>query len=391
MGRFGRSAADLQAALDAARSAGDRRLEMDVLRHLAGDLTSALGLSERARRLEDAIRIAVELDDRAALAELYGWQAVVATNRLRFTEAIDLGERAVTAGRSSGSEVALVNGLDGLKTAYAYLGDPAQLGPVLAELEPLLRRRGDLHTLFWAVFESALPLVAAAQWDRATERISTALEINRRSGFVAHTPWLVAHQGWVERLHGRHGRAVDLGRRAVELAAVAEHRWWRVTANSMLATTLLELGRVDGAVALLQDVRIDAEQSGVEGYLLRCLAPLAEATGDADILQAADSMLTAIDTPRGHAWLTGGDAYLSVARAWLARSEPGRARSALAPLLTAAEQQGWVPWQAAAALVDAAALAALGDRVGAGELYVHAADLARRHDMPHLTQARART
>ncbi|MHA6784458.1 ATP-binding protein [Pseudonocardia saturnea] len=387
VGEFGLSVADLDAALAAARTAGDRRLEMDVLRHLAGDVTSALGLSERARRLQDAVHIAVELDDRAAQADLYGWQAVVATNRLRFSDAIALGERAVAAGRASGSEAALAGGLDGLKTAYAYLGDPARLGPVLAELEPLLRRRGDLRLLYWVVFESALPLVASADWDRAAERISAALEINRRSGLTSHTPWLVAHQGWVERLRGHHDHAVDLGRRAVELAAVAEHRWWRVTANAMLATTLLELGRVDGALALLRDVRAEAEQGGIEAYLLRCLAPLAEATGDADVLATADALLAAVDAPPGHAWLTGGDAYLSVARAWLARGEPARARSVLAPFRAAADRQRWVPWQAAAALVDGAALAALGDHAAAEAAHTRAAALARRHDMPHLAPA----
>lgn len=385
IGEFGPAVTDLEDALAAARTAGDRRLEMDVLRHLAGDVTSALGLAARAERLQEAAHIAVELDDRAAQADLLGWQAVVATNRLRFTEAIDLGERAVAAGRASGSEYALAAGLDGLKSAHAYLGDSARLGPVLAELEPMLRRRGDLKYLYWAVFESALPMVATAEWDRAAERIAAALEIDRRSGYVAHVGWLVAHQGWVERLRGRHDRAVEFGRHAVELAAAAEHRWWRATANAMLATTLLELGRVDGAVALLRDVRLEA--AGMEGYLLRCLAPLAEATGDVEVLRTADGMLSAIDAPPGHAWMTGGDAYLSVARAWLARGEPDRARTALAPLRTAAERQGWLPWQAAAALIDGAALAALGDDDASAECLRLASDLAHRHGMPHLARS----
>lgn len=388
LGEFGPAAADLRHALGAARDAGDRRLEMDVLRHLAGDVTSALGLAERAVRLQEAVHIAVELDDHAAQANLFGWQAVVATNRLRFTQAIGLGERAVAAGRASGSDSAPACGLDGLKTAYAYLGDRDRLGPVLAELWPLLRRRGDLHILFWLVFESALPLVAAAEWDRAAERIAAALAIARRSGYVAHAGWLVAHQGWVERLRGRYHRAVEFGREAVELAGAAEHLWWRATANAMLATTLLELGRVGEATSLLRDVRRDAEQGGIEGYLLRCLAPLAEATGDLDVLLAAEELLAGIDAPPGHAWLTGGDAYLSVARARLARGEPDQARAALAPLRVAADRHGWVPWRAAASLAEADALAALGDHDAAGRCRALVADLAARHDMPHLAAPR---
>ncbi|GAA3225775.1 hypothetical protein GCM10017691_14850 [Pseudonocardia petroleophila] len=387
LGAFGPSAADLRDALGAARAAGDRRLEIEVLRHLAGDVTSALGLSERALHLAEAVRIAVELDDPAAQADLLGWQAVVATNRLRFTGAIDLGRRAVAAGRASGSEAALAAGLDGLKTAYAYLGDTVHLAPVLTELEPLLRRRGDLRVLYWAVFESALPFVAAAEWDRAAERIADALEINRRSGYVSHAPWFVAHQGWLERLRGRLDRAEELGRRAVDLADAAEHHWWRATAHGILATTLLGLGRGDEAAALLRAVRDDAGRTGIEGYLLRCLAPLAEATGDPDVLLTAEEVLSGVDAPPGHAWLTGGDTYLSVARARLARGEPDRARAVLAPLREAAARQGWVPWRAAAALVDADALDALGDHAAAERSRTPAVDLATRHGMPHLARA----
>jgi DNA-binding SARP family transcriptional activator/energy-coupling factor transporter ATP-binding protein EcfA2 len=382
LGDYTGAASDLEAALAAARAAGDPHLEVTVLRQYAGDVTSAIGLPERERHLDRALRMAVELGDSAAEADLYGWQAVVAANRLRFTDAVALGARAVEAGRAAGDDGALAAGLDGLKTAHAYLGDTAALRPVLHELEPLLRRGGDLAKLRWAVFEAALPAVAVCAWEEAAGRMAEALAIDRRCGQTPHEPWFVAHLGWLERLRGRHGEAVELGRRSVDLATAATHRWWRSTTAALLATTLLERaapGDVDEAIRLLTA----ADRGDTEAYVLRCLAPLAEATGERAVLVEADARLAAVRTPAGGAWLAGGDVYLAVARAWLSAGEPERARSALAPLLIAAARHGWVLWQAAGGLVDGQALAVLGD-AAADRTMARAAALAREHGMAHL-------
>ena len=75
--------------------------------------------------------------------------------------------------------------------------------------------------------------------------------------------------------------------------------------------------------------------SGTEAYVLRSVAPLAEATGDPQLVERADALLRTVRTPPGGAWLGGGDCYLSVARALLSLGEPERARAALGPLLVA--------------------------------------------------------
>ncbi len=390
LGHFAAAMDDLHAAVGDARAAGDRRLELAALRQSAGDAPSALGQPERERHLDDARILADRLGDAAALADLLGWQAVVAVNRLRFTDAVDLGRRAVAAGRAASDDAALAAGLDGLKTAYAYLGATAELAPVLDELEPLLRRRGDLLLLRWAVFESALPAVAAADWDRATDRMDEALAINARSGQRSHESWFLAHRGWVERLRGRLDDAVAFGERAVALSRTGAHEWWRATAAGLLAHTLVDLGDRAEATKLLADVREPVSRAGTEAYLLRCLAPLAECGGDPDVLTGAESLLAAVDAPRGHAWLGAGDTYLSIARARIARGDPAQARAVLAPLLAAAGRHGWLPWLAAGELVEGAALAALGDVDAASDHADRARTLADRHGMPLLAaQARA--
>jgi hypothetical protein len=84
-----------------------------------------------------------------------------------------------------------------------------------------------------------------------------------------------------------------------------------------------------------------ADVPGAEAYLLRCLGPLAEATGDLDVLHRADTLLRSIRAPEGRAWLVGADAYLGVARAWRRAGDPGRADAIVAGFRTAAEAAGW--------------------------------------------------
>ncbi len=374
---------DLQVALTAARQAGDRRLEMVALRELGGDVPFAIGLpvGECMAYLRAGLAIAESFGDRAAEAGLLARLAIVASNRLCFTEALAYGRRAVAAGRLAGDERALTLGLDGLKTSLAYLGELAGLTEVIGELEPLTRRQGDLLLLHWAVFESAFPAIAAADWELARARIGEAIEVNGRSGYVGHETWLVAHLGWVARLQGRYDEATELGRRAVALSRPTAHRWWRPTAQALLATTLLESGETAEAVQLLVDAVAHVGLDGNEAHRLRCLAALAEATHSRAVLDEADALLTTISVPPGSAWLLGTDAYLAVARSWLHHAQPGRARAVLAPLVSAADRQQWLPALAGSALVEGAAAAAMGDPIGAGHSFTRALDLATRHGM----------
>jgi hypothetical protein len=71
------------------------------------------------------------------------------------------------------------------------------------------------------------------------------------------------------------------------------------------------------------------------GHLLRCLAPLAQATGSTEILAEADALLKVINVPPGSAWLLGWDVYLSLARAWLDQRRPARSKLILPPLIDA--------------------------------------------------------
>lgn len=358
---YARALRDFEQALVAARIGRDRRLEMGALRQLAGDVPVALGRppAECEAPLRQGLALAQGLGDRGIEADVLGRLSVLACSRLDFSAALDLGRRAERAGHASGDEQALISGLDALKAGYAYLGDVSALAPVVAELETLVRRGGDWWLLQWVVFEAAFVPLAAGDYDAAVAGMHEAIEICRRSGFTAQEPFFLAHLGWVERLRGDLDAALATGQRAAAMAENLRHAWWSTTAAALLAATLLAAGEAEAAVPMLRTARDRADVPGAEAYLLRALAPLAEATGDATALQVADRLLQRVHTPSDRAWLLGADAYLSIGRAWIAQGKPDRTAVVLAPFRAAAHSCGW---PVLVALSDAVAPAASADR-----------------------------
>jgi DNA-binding SARP family transcriptional activator/predicted ATPase len=378
---------DLAHGAEAAREAGDRRLEMRALGELGRSrpwkIQPAKPISYYAN-LTSGLRIAESLGDRASEADLLSRLAVTSANRLRLDAALDYGLRAVTAARASADEEALAAGLDGLKTAYLHLGDGQGLAAVLAELRPLLRRLGDLFRLQWAEFEAAFGFIAAADWDSAVAAMESAIAVNRRGGYPHFAAWYTAHLGWLARLRGRDDEAMMLGRQALAMTEEHEYAVWEAAACALLGTTVLQGGDRARAIALFRRGLAAAEDASAEAYVLRCAAPLAAATGSPTLLADADRLLGQAGIPDGGAWLLGEEAYLALAQAWLGHGEPERARAVLAPLLALAESGPWLPTLAATLAADGRALARLGEPDRARERLLHAERLAAKHGLPHV-------
>ena len=378
--------ADLTEGLASARAAGDRRLEMLALRYLGGDFSASRALPVATSYLETGLRIAISLGDRASEADLLARLTIIAETRLRLDAALEYARRAVIAGRAAADERALAVGLDGLKTACLNVGDATGLAAVLAELTPLLRRLDDLTRLQWAEFETAFLHIASADWDAATAAMQTAIEVNRRGGYPSWDAFYIMQLGWLARLRGRDDEALMLGRQALELTEQHKHPWAETAGCAMLGTTLLLTGDRTGAIELLERGLAAAEAGGGEANLLRCAAPLAEATGSPTVLADADRLLAQASIPAGGAWVYGEDACLSLARAWLGRGHPEGARTVLAPLLAVAERVPWTATLAATLATDGRALLRMGQNQQARIQLLRAEGLALKHGLPNVLQ-----
>ena len=255
-------------------------------------------------------------------------------------------------------DLALAIGLDGIKTAHAYLGDVGPLRVVIDELAPLLRRLNHTWLLQWCVFESSFVAMAAGDSRTTRSLIDESLRLNEQTGYPAYAVFFLAHRGWFARLDGEIDAALADGRSAVEQAASVEHPWWLATAAGLYAATLLAAGRREEAAEMAERGLASVGPNAAEGYRLRCLAPLAAAGGDPDALRRADDLLSGVTTPPDQAWILGADAYLCTARAWLDAGDPVRAATALAPLTRATRAGHWEALHIAA--YDIAAAASLG-------------------------------
>jgi tetratricopeptide (TPR) repeat protein len=335
--------ADIDEALRLARRTGNKRMEMMALRARGGDPLVGLHrpAAEPIEHLTDGLRLAGELGDRVAEADFGGRLAVLEVSRLRFEQALRYGQGSISAARAAGDDRALAIGLDGIKTAYAYLGDVGRLRLVVDELAPLLRRLRHTWLLQWCVFESSFVTMAAGDSVATRVLIDESLGLNRQTGYPAYAVFFLAHRGWFARLDGEIDVALADGRRAVDQASSVEHPWWLATAASFYAGTLLAAGRPEEAAEMAERGLASVGAEAAEGIRLRCLAPLAAASGDLDALQRADELLAGVTTPPGQAWVLGADSYLCTAQAWRATGDPARGAAVCGPLVRATGPAHW--------------------------------------------------
>ena len=383
--------ADNLAALDLARETGNRDAEMRSLRALGGDPLVALGrpAAECLPYLEEALRLAGELADRHAEIDILRRLAIILSNRLRFDLAYGHASRAVEISRQLGDPRAVAFALDGLKTAAAYSGDIGTLEAILPELERILRQHGEIWHLQWAVFESSFPPMARGDWDTAIRHLDEALAANRRIGSRAIEPMFVAHLAWINRSRGQYGRALELGRQAVDMAHEVGHPWWTAFAEAFLGGLLIELHAPDLAAPHAERGLEAAEREGAESFLVRCLALAAltawlraDAPGSLAFLQRAEALLAEVVTPTGRVFLHGFDAYLAVARVRLDMGDAERARKLMELLRTEAETAGWREAAARAGILEGRSRAALGDPGGAEPVLLRALEISEAIGLP---------
>jgi tetratricopeptide (TPR) repeat protein len=273
--RAGRDDADR--ALGLAREHRDRRLELAALEELGSILAGAVDYRAATPLFDEALNLAEVLGDRTGLVSCHARLSLAWTNRLRFDRGLDHGERALAIAQEDRSLELEAVALDALKQVELQTGDfPSAELHARATL-PVTEGRGDLWSAQFCHLELAMIKAANGLWDEAAAHLENGLAVNRRVHDDGNTPahWGVA--AWLDRARGRYGGALDVGRRAWEVALRQGHAEWTAWSAIYLGSLLLVLGAYEEASDVLAQGAAAAERSGADRHGVRCLAHLSRA------------------------------------------------------------------------------------------------------------------
>ena len=351
-------AADAEAALEAARAAGDRRLamraltELSQLRHEGVDRALACG--------EEAVEIAESLEDTDATVDSLTRVSILLSNRLRLDLALEHGERALRLAEKAADDRLEGRALDAIKLAALELGDLDTLEAVAGRAAEIHRRLDDRFFLAFALLEGAHVPLARGAFATARERLDAALEVNADLGDLSSRPLFLDALCWLERSRGDYRRALEAGFEAHELAREAGSSDFVAWSTSSLGWALLEVDRPERAAEVLREGLDAVAGTGAAVQLVRCgglLAAAESALGHAEraveLATRVEELLERMTVPPGGTFLYGAHAQLAVAGVRLRSGDPAAAERLAAPLLAAAERVGWRETVAQAACVVA--------------------------------------
>jgi tetratricopeptide (TPR) repeat protein len=341
---------DFEAAIAAARIAGDAELEVEASLELVSywrsrDSGQATRLIEETVRASEGVAPLARVNALARLAIQY-------VQQLRLDSAAEVGGRALALASAEGDRRSLDRAKDALKLVAQQLGD-------IARLEELTDDLLDSFYVPWVLLESAFVPLARGRWDEAEERLAEALELTRNQGYRYQEPLFLDALCWLHLAKGDHQGAIEHGRSAADLAHGHGGAEWASWADASLGWALLEAGAPDEAAECLgRGLRV-AEAGNPPAQLTRCVCLLAcarsmlgDAGGAQELADRGEELLGRVSVPVGGAWLFGAHAYLAVARVRHGAGDRERAAAIASPILAAAERNGWRQSLTGAGLLD---------------------------------------
>ncbi|HMD56917.1 MAG TPA: AAA family ATPase [Solirubrobacteraceae bacterium] len=336
---------DYEVALEAARSAGDRGLEMQVLNGL-GTLLHVLDSKAAIGYHEQALAIAEQLGDEAGQVSALNRLSLVHANRLDYKRALELGERALALARGSEDDEAAMRAMDSLKFVAVQLGDIGRLEQLTSHLERHQRAHQDIWFLQWTLFERSCVPIAHGSWDEAAAMLDEAVALGDRMGDTGALSLTLHGRCSAERLRGDYGRSLEAGRAAMAKAEQTGGSWLGWTAMA-LALALRDLYEVDEARETLELGFGEAERLDARAQILSCVSDLAwvrwlsgDEPGARELLGRVERLLDEVLAPVDQAYLYTIATYTSAARVALAAAEPDRAESMLRRYLGPAARSG---------------------------------------------------
>jgi tetratricopeptide (TPR) repeat protein len=273
-GRLEQAGAALDEAMHAARSAGERALELRALLALANlqaQTDATISMAELSKRAEGVLDELQELGDDRGLALawwLVHWTQFRAGHYLR---SIDAAERAVEHARRAGDRREELRALGAIAIASG-LG-PMPVADALSACDDVVERSGRARLVeaFAARARGAL-IALVGEFDRGRDECRRALEIYDELGLPVSALGVASERERVERLAGDLEAAERQLRSASERLRRIGDLGYLSWIDPMLARVLAYRGESDEALALARTARAAMQPDHAHGQIVSRLA-----------------------------------------------------------------------------------------------------------------------
>lgn len=393
IGDFDAARIDFEAALDAARTAGDRHDEWQALLDL-GFLWAGRDYGRVGGYFRRSLDLARALDDSRAVAQslnrLGNWFA----NNQQPEESFRLHEEALEILRRLGDERGVAETLDLLGMASFQHGDLLRAADLFQQAIALFETQDNRHGLassltVWTycagayagdvdVWETVDPMVQE-------RRIERGLRIAREIDWRAGEAFALFVQAECIGSRGHYSRALDLAHEALRVAEAIEHQQWMAGTLTVLGDLYLDLLIVEKAQPYLERALTLAHEIGSQIWTYHAAARLAHACLQRHDGRQAEALLAAALDSHPPARTTARRlAELVRAEASLARHDSRTALDQVEAIIAATPNAGAGPGRVAPRpwMLRAGALLAEGRVDEAASMLDEAQASALDHELP---------
>jgi tetratricopeptide (TPR) repeat protein/DNA-binding CsgD family transcriptional regulator len=240
LGEFDRARADYEAALQAARAAGDQRAAWQAL-HDLGLLWAARDYERTGDYCRQALELARSMEDAAAIGHSLNRLGNWLMNNGRPFEALDDHREALDLFEALDDRAGLAATLDLLGMTSNMCGDAEGTVTYYERAIPILRELNDRQTL-------ASSLANVVMYTRNLEQAYEAVKLAHDIGWRSGEAYALGTLSQALFTLGRYGEALTIRTQSLEIAQAIEHPQWMASGHiylGLLHVELLALARAE--------------------------------------------------------------------------------------------------------------------------------------------------
>ncbi len=283
LGQFDQARADYEAALEAARAAGDQPATWQALLDL-GLLWASRDYGQTGDYCRQALEVARAMADAAAIGHSLNRLGNWLMNRGQPFEALDYHREALELFEMLDDRAGLAETLDLLAMTSNQCGDAVGTVTYYQRAIPILRQLNDRQTL-----ASSLTMLSNYTLDEA--QVREAIELSRAIDWRAGEAYALEYLGSLLAYRGDYGAGLAVAQRGLELAQAIDHRQWQVWGHIVLGLIYLELLVPEEAVRHLKRGRAIAADIGSSFMITLATSFLASTCIRQDRLDEAAALL----------------------------------------------------------------------------------------------------